>query len=80
MNITFDEAVEMLEEGNDITLECDDYSYEITTADNWRSGGSDLDGFISLVLGNVVYNSAEYILKESIEFLARNGKEVVITA
>lgn len=77
MNITFEEAVEQLEEGLEIKLLCDGYDYEISKADNWV-GGDSMNGYISLVLGNRVYESAEYILKQSIDFLSRNGKEVEI--
>jgi hypothetical protein len=77
MGITFDEAVEELEEGCGISLECDGYSYDISPADDWV-GGEGMEGYISLVLGNVVYSSAESVLRESINHLSEDGKEVVI--
>lgn len=77
--ITFEEAVELLEEGMEVTLECNGYDYEIAPADGWV-GGDGMDGYISLVLGNVVHESAESILKQSIEFLERDGKKVTIRA
>ncbi|MDO6628662.1 hypothetical protein [Bacillus thuringiensis] len=79
IGITFEEAVELLEEGLEITLECDGYSYDIAPSEDWV-GGDGQEGYISLVLGNVVYDSAEYILKKSIDFLKENGKTVVIEA
>lgn len=77
MNLTFEEAVEMLRDGGLITLECDGYDYEISPADDWV-GGDGMEGYISLVLGNVVYESAEGILKQSIDYLKKDGKEVII--
>ncbi len=68
-----------LEEGLEITLECDGYSYDIAPSEDWV-GGDGQEGYISLVLGNVVYDSAEYILRKSIDSLEENGKTVVIEA
>ncbi|MEH6848054.1 MULTISPECIES: hypothetical protein [Bacillus cereus group] len=79
IGITFEEAVQLLEEGLEITLECDGYSYDIAPSEDWV-GGDGQEGYISLVLGNVVYDSAEYILRKSIDFLKENGKTVVIEA
>lgn len=78
MNITFEEAVDYLQEGEEITLECNGYSYEISPSENWV-GGDVAEGYISLVLGNVVYQSAEGVLKLSIDHLASDGKHVEIT-
>lgn len=75
--ITFEEAVILLETGSEVILECDGYNYEIAPADGWV-GGDGMDGYISLVLGNVVYESAEYILRKSIEHLEKDGKSVGI--
>ncbi|MGH0950696.1 hypothetical protein [Bacillus mycoides] len=79
IGITFEEAVELLEEGLEITLKCDGYDYDIAPSEDWV-GGDGQEGYISLVLGNVVYDSAEYILKKSIDFLKENEKTVVIEA
>lgn len=77
-DMTLQEAVEQLEEGVEITLECDGYSYEVSEAHNWV-GGDGQDGYISAVLGNRIYNSAEQVLKESIQYLEKNGNKVVIS-
>ena len=78
MNITIEEAIEYLEDGLEINLECGGHNYEVSQSDNWI-GGDVAEGFISVVLGNVVYDSAEHILNESIKFLSRDGKEVLIS-
>lgn len=78
MNITVEEAIEYLEDGLEINLECEGYNYEVSQSDNWI-GGDVAEGFISVVLGNVVYDSAERVLNESIKFLSRDGKEVLIS-
>jgi len=75
--ITFEEAVNFLEEGNEVTLECDGAWYEISETGNWI-GGDVEEGYISEVLGNVIYSSAEIVLKKSIEYLSKDGKEVEI--
>lgn len=75
--ITFEEAVSCLESGLEVTLECGGHDYEISQADDWI-GGEGQEGYISLVMGNVVYDSAERILKESIKHLESNGEEVGI--
>uniref|UniRef100_A0AB39C7U7 Uncharacterized protein n=1 Tax=Bacillus phage KoopaTroopa TaxID=3234046 RepID=A0AB39C7U7_9CAUD len=75
--IKFDEAVVLLEAGMEVTLECDGHDYEISPADEWV-GGEGQEGYISLVMGNVVYDSAERILRESIKHLESDGKEVGI--
>lgn len=77
MTNTFEEAVEMLKEGMEVTLVCKGYDYDIAPADGWV-GGDGMDGYISLVLGNRVYDDAEHILRESIDFLSRDGAEVRI--
>ena len=79
MNIDFNEAVEMLEDGIPIILECNGYDYEVSPADDWV-GGDGIEGYISLVLGNVVYSSAEDVLRQSIDFLKRKGNEVLINS
>lgn len=79
MELTFEEAVEYLEDGLSVTLECDDYEYEISEAHNWV-GGDGMEGYISQVLGNVVYGGAKNILRLSIDHLSDGGKrEVIIT-
>lgn len=78
MEITFDEATEYLKGGEEVNLNCEGYSYEISPAENWV-GGDGFEGYISLVLGNVTYDNAEYILKKSISFLSRDGNKVTIT-
>lgn len=78
MEITFDEAVEYLTEGEEITLNCEGYSYEISPSENWV-GGDVGEGFISVVLGNSIYSNAEMILKQSIKYLSEEGKEVTIS-
>lgn len=77
--ITFDEAVELLEAGMEVILECGGYDYEISPADDWV-GGDGMEGYISLALGNVVYDSAKIILEESIKHLESTGSPVGITA
>ncbi|WP_168898296.1 hypothetical protein [Bacillus sp. ISTL8] len=77
--ITIEEAVELLEDGMEVTLECGGYDYEIAPADNFV-GGDGMEGFISMVLGNVVYDGAEHVLNKSIDFLKESGKEVTIRA
>lgn len=78
MEITFNEAVEYLQEGEEITLECEGYSYEISSSADYV-GGDVAEGFISSVLGNVIYNNAEHIIKKSIDFLLEEGKEVKLS-
>ncbi|PEV64218.1 hypothetical protein [Bacillus thuringiensis] len=77
MVIEFKEAVEMLEDGMEVVLECDGHDYEISDSENWL-GGDAHEGYISLVLGNMVYESAETALRESIDFLEKSGKSVTI--
>lgn len=77
MTIEFEEAVEMLEEGLEVVLECGGYDYEISSSENWL-GGDAHEGYISLVLGSVVYESAETALRESINFLEKSEKSVTI--
>lgn len=77
MTDTFKEAVEMLEEGIGVKLIWRGYEYEVSPADNWV-GGDGMDGYISQVLGNVVYDSAEHVLRNSIEFLEEDGEKVEI--
>lgn len=73
----FEEAVELLKDGGEVTLECGQYEYEISPSENWI-GGDVGDGYISQVLGNVIYSSAKTVLKESIKCLSEGGKEVKI--
>ncbi|AZU98989.1 hypothetical protein pW2_165 [Bacillus phage pW2] len=77
--ITFEEAVILLEADMEVTLECDGYDYEIAPADGFV-GGDGMEGWISVALGNVVYDDAERVLKESIKFLSEDGAEVGIVA
>lgn len=77
--ITFEEAVILLEADMEVTLECDGYDYEISPADEWI-GGDGMEGYISMVLGNVVYDSARIILEKSIKHLESDGKMVGIRA
>lgn len=76
MTNTFEEAVEMLEDGMEVTLEINGYSYDVAPADSFIGGD---EGFISEVLGNVSYDSAEHILRKSIDFLEEDGGKVEIT-
>ena len=78
MIINIDEAVEYLKDGEEVTLNCNGYSYEISKSENWV-GGDVAEGYISLVLGNTIYEDAEYVMQESIDFLSKDGKEVTIT-
>jgi hypothetical protein len=78
MEITFEEAVELLKDGCGVSLECEGYYYEISPADDWI-GGDGMEGYISSVLGNVVYDSVKIVLRESINFLSEDGNKVVIT-
>lgn len=78
MESKFKEAIELLEAGCEVVLKSNGYSYEVSPSDNWI-GGEEMGGFISQVLGNIVYDDAEHVLKESIDFLAEDGKEVKIT-
>lgn len=78
MELTFNEAVEMLEDGTAITLESDGGSYDIDLAHNFI-GRESMDGYISEVLGNIVYSSAKAVLKESIDHLESCGETVNIT-
>lgn len=66
-----DEIVEYLMDGGTVNLEIGEYSYEISPAENWV-GGDGMEGFISEVLGNVVYDNARYVLVKTIEFLEKN--------
>lgn len=75
--IKFEEAVTLLEDGMEITLECKGHDYEIAPADGFL-GGDGQEGWISMALGNVVYEDAERVLRESIKFLSADGDEVQI--
>lgn len=77
--ITLEEAIVLLEAGMEVTLECNGYDYEVAPADEWV-GGDGMEGYISLVLGNVVYDSARIILEKSIKHLESDGSKVGITA
>lgn len=76
MKIEFEEAVEWLEDGLEVNLHCEGYEYEVSGADNWL-GGEGMEGFISQVMGNTLYSSAERVLRESINHLSDNGKHEV---
>lgn len=78
MVITMEEAVEYLEDGMEIKLECNGYTYEISASDNWI-GGDVEDGYISSVLGNCIYGDAEYIIGESIRSLIKNSNGQPVT-
>lgn len=77
--ITFDEAVELLEAGLEVTLECGGHDYDIAPADGFL-GGDGQEGWISMALGNVVYDDAKHVLTESIKHLESTGSPVGITA
>lgn len=77
--VTIEEAIELLEDGMEVTLECDGYDYEIAPADGFI-GGDGMEGFISVALGNIVHDEAEHVLNKSIKFLKESGKEVTIRA
>jgi predicted heme/steroid binding protein len=62
------EAVAYMEEGGAVRLSCDDYDYEVSSADSWV-GGEGHTGYISEVLGNIAYDSAEHVLQASIDHL-----------
>ena len=78
MEITFDEAVEYLQDGEEITIECGGYSYEISSSADYV-GGDVAEGFISSVLGNVIYASAEMVIRKSIDHLSKDGDEVTLS-
>lgn len=78
MLITLEEAVFYLEDGVEIVLECNGYSYEIGASENW-AGGDVEEGYISLALGNVVYQDAKSVIQKSINHLSEDGHEVTIT-
>lgn len=78
MNITLEEAVDYLKDGIAITLHCGKYSYEISESDEWV-GGDVEEGYISLVLGNVIYSDAKQVITKSIASLSENGAEVTIS-
>ena len=70
----FHEAVEYLKEGFEVILTCGEDEYEIAGAENFV-GGEDYEGsYISEVLGNVAYDDAERVLRESIDFLKKHGE------
>ena len=77
MEITFDEAVEYLNEGCEIILRCNGYDYEVSQSENWV-GGDISEGYVSLVLGNVIYSDPKVVLQESIHFLSEDGDNVAI--
>ena len=78
MEITFDEAIEYLKDGEEVTLVCEGYSYEISPSEEWV-GGDGEEGFISLVLGNVIYMDPAHVLQKSINYLSKEGAEVTIS-
>jgi hypothetical protein len=59
-------------------LECDGYDYEVSSAEGWVSG-DEMEGYISLALGNMVYEDAEGVLQSPIDFLGKEGDKVTIT-
>jgi hypothetical protein len=75
--LTFEEAVEELENGYEVTLETDDNYYTIGPADSFI-GGEEQEGYISEVLGNIIYDSAEHIIVKSIQYLEQQGETVTI--
>lgn len=77
MESRLEEAIELLEAGIEVTLECDGYEYEVGPSENFV-GGEGMEGYISVVLGNVVYGDAKDILEKSIDFLSKGNKKVTI--
>lgn len=77
MALTITEAVEELENGFEVTLETEDNYYVISIAEDFI-GGEEQEGYISEVLGNIIYDSAEDILTKSISYLEKQGETVTI--
>ncbi|ADH03329.1 gp183 [Bacillus phage W.Ph.] len=78
----FEDAVEMLNEGIAVTVEVNNYSYDIDLAENYIGGdGSDSDEFISEVLGNVTYVGAENVILKTVDYLLNGNRieEIYIT-
>lgn len=72
--IELKEAVELLEDGFDITLESDTHFYEV-----YQIGGHTEDGYMSNLLGDITYYDAETVLKETIERLNDMREDFIIT-
>lgn len=77
MALTVNEAVEELENGCEVTLETDDNYYTIGPVEDFI-GGDGQEGYISEVLGNTIYDNAEYIITKSIQYLEGQGETVTI--
>lgn len=71
----FKDAVEMLEDGISVTVKAGGYDYEVGPAEDFLGGG---EGYISVALGNVLYDSAEDVLRETIKYLEGEGEKVRI--
>ena len=79
MDVTLAEAIEGLEVGMCITIVCSDgYTYDVQEAHNYLGAGEE-DGYISEALGNVVYYSAESVLKETEKYFTKQGKTIVFS-
>ena len=77
--LTIEEAIEELKVGGEIEMHCGHHSFIIGQSFSFI-GGDGMTGFISEVLGNVVYQSAEHIIRESYNYLVKNSdREVIIT-
>ena len=78
MGISLSEAIQLLSEGEELTLECDGYIYNVGPSENYLGGEE--GGYISDALGNIVYDDPEVIIKETIKFLSGSyGKQVKIS-
>ena len=77
MEKEFKEAIAWLEDGFDIVLICDGYEYELMQADSYL-GSEGQDGYISQVMGNIIYKNAQDALQESIKHLTAKEYDVRI--
>ncbi|AOZ62526.1 hypothetical protein SBP8a_276 [Bacillus phage SBP8a] len=68
----YKDAVEVLGEEIAVTVEVNGYSYDIDLAENYL-GGEGMEGFISEVMGNMVYDSAEGVILKTVDFLLQSN-------
>ena len=71
-----DEAIEILESSDYVTIETGESSYEIYNAHD-SIGGEDVDGWISEVLGNVVYADIRKVVNSTFDYIELHTTEII---
>ena len=69
--LTKEEAIERLNDGDSVTFVCEEgHEYEVESASAYVGGG---DGYTSVVLGNVEYETAEDAITATIDYFKKDG-------